>query len=282
MPAYYSKRARILAEVLEYINSDDWDHCEDFLVFGKEAFEVWCESPRHSGEGATERELRKLVNKVKVNRGARDVARKVSIENLPPDSTSTDVLEFLKTLPREDLRRLNEELGRTAKSTMPPKTETQLTFDPDAVEAALAAEFVQLLDKTVYRIGNYGDLKLRQTHPGVARYFDEAHRCFLFGMDIACAVLCRALLEAALIVRIDPQHKLKPTIGQQGGHISRMIAAANGRLLKGNRAAAAERIKEAGNWAIHEYERFQKKYSHRMGEIVEDMRKILLDLYGCS
>jgi hypothetical protein len=37
----HSRRAIILAEVVEYINNGDWDRRGDFLVFGKEAFEIY-------------------------------------------------------------------------------------------------------------------------------------------------------------------------------------------------------------------------------------------------
>ncbi|MBZ5506879.1 MAG: hypothetical protein LAO78_15595 [Acidobacteriia bacterium] len=280
MPDYHSTRARILSQVLEYFNNKDWDDFHGFLVFGREAFEAWCESPRHTGETVADRELRRLVTKVKVTRGARDVAKKISIENLSPDSTVTDIFEWLKTFHRDDLQRLTDELGRTAKSMKRPNAATQLAFDSDAIDAALAGQFVKLLDSTMTRIGDYDNLRRYQTNPKVARYFEEVHRCFLFGMNIACAVLCRAFLEAALIERVGPQRQSRKSVGRQDSAISRMIvAAASVGLLKENRPAKAEAIKEAGDLAIHNYDEFRKTYSHRMGEIVDDMRKILMDLY---
>lgn len=147
----------------------------------------------------------------------------------------------------------------------------------------IATKFLRVLDDTSGRIATYDDVDIGRTELRVARYFEEAHRCRLFGLNVACAVLCRALLEAALVERIDPDCKLKPKAGHKqptDSHISNMIIAASGRYLDDNRAEAAEMIKKAGNWAIHNYKRFSEHYAHRMGEIVDDTRKILIDLYG--
>lgn len=289
MAGYHSKRARILGEVLEYVNVDDWDDLGDFLVFGKEAFETWCESPLKLGEADSDRGLRRAVDKMKVGKGRREVARRVGIEQLPPDSTMNDFMEYLsKTFTREELRRLTQTLAKAANSEKPGEKETQLAFDSDAVDAALAAQFVQLLDKTIGRIGSFDDLEIRQTHPAVARYFDEAHRCLLFGLDIACAVLCRGLLESALIERIDPQRKLKQELkrrvrgrkGQQDSYLSEMVKTAEKKgILTVRRGEAADKIKEAGNFAIHNYEEFRKRYLHRMDEMLKELRNVLVDLY---
>ncbi len=64
----YSKRARILAEVLEYINNDDWERSGEFLIFGKEAFERYTRASFEEPSGI-EDSMRELVSNIKVKRG---------------------------------------------------------------------------------------------------------------------------------------------------------------------------------------------------------------------
>ena len=45
---------------------------------------------------------------------------------------------------------------------------------------------------------------------------------------------------------------------------------------------AAERIRDAGNMAVHNYDTFRRKYSGRMAENMDDTRKVLIDLYGTN
>jgi hypothetical protein len=276
-----SKRARILREVLDYINNDDWDQREGFLVFGKEAFEDWLDDPLHGGGTAEDDKLRALVTKVKSNKGTRAIAQKLTVGELPPDSTTYDLLNWLNGLDPKHKQGIIDGLAEQ-------ETKRQRGIGPndaDAVDAALTAEFLSLLDDTTERIAAFDEVGIGNTNRKVARYFLEAHRCHLLGLRVACAVLCRALLEAALVERIDPGYKLKPlpghdSIGLGDSHISNMIRAASGWYLMDDRPEAADRIREAGNWAIHSYSRFEKTYSHRLGEIVDDTRKILIDLYG--
>ena len=41
MLAYHSTRVGILRKVLDYINHDDWDEFEGFMIFGKGGFDIW-------------------------------------------------------------------------------------------------------------------------------------------------------------------------------------------------------------------------------------------------
>jgi len=53
---------------------------------------------------------------------------------------------------------------------------------------------------------NSADIQ-RIPKPSVQRYFDEAHRCYFFGLNRACITLCRAILEAALKELLGPNHR---------------------------------------------------------------------------
>jgi hypothetical protein len=58
-----------------------------------------------------------------------------------------------------------------------------------------------------------------------------------------------------------------------------MIEAARGKILSDKRAAAAEMIRDCGNAAIHDLKTFREHYAPRLGEVLEETRKILSRLY---
>jgi hypothetical protein len=58
----FSRRARILDEVLQYINNNDWDRIGGFLVFGKEAFQLYTGEITDESTGMEE-SLRELTSK---------------------------------------------------------------------------------------------------------------------------------------------------------------------------------------------------------------------------
>jgi hypothetical protein len=265
---------------LEYINSDDWDDCDGFLVFGKEAFESWLEDPLRGGDTPDSERLRKLANKLRQDEGARAVAGKVTLGTPPPDSKIADIVKWLQELEPEQQRMAIAGLQELAKEGAGAKGLQRKHSESDAIDAALAADFLRMLDGAVAQIETYDDINIRNTHPKVARYFEEAHRCLLFGLDVACAVLCRSLLESALIDRVDKGGNIRRNTGSGESYISNMIKEATGKSLSDDRPEAAERIKDAGNLAVHKYDIFRKKYSDRMAEIVDDTRKVLIDLYG--
>jgi hypothetical protein len=61
-----------------------------------------------------------------------------------------------------------------------------------------------------------------------------------------------------------------------------MIEAAKtgvGTRLSAKRAAAAEMIRDCGNSAIHDLKSFRENFAPRLGEVLEETRKIVTDLY---
>jgi hypothetical protein len=55
--------------------------------------------------------------------------------------------------------------------------------------------------------------------------------------------------------------------------------AERGGLLADDRPECARKVRHAGNDAIHEFPRFERQWEHKLGEILDDTRKVLLDLY---
>jgi hypothetical protein len=274
MTAYHSKRAEILRKVLDYVNHNDWDEIEGFLIFGKEAFDIWTGALGASPD-YDDTPFRDADSKSKVSRGKRALAKRVKVGALPDDETISEMLQMLKRIaPRIDMDGLRRTIGFTGRE-VPSSPAAQI----DEIDAALAAEFIGLLDGSMVKISGYDAMPVRPLNPKVQRYFDQAHRCHLYGLDVACAVLCRAMLESALVDKVDPQGRFQSGNASCESYISRLIDRARGTFLDKERAACAEEVKDAGNTAIHNLPMFRRKYEKRMGEIVDNTRKIVVDLY---
>jgi len=282
-----SKRYQILSEVLEYVNRGDWEHHGDFLVFGKDAFETYVS--QMSGEGATEsaehdeaaNSLIGLLRDQKVEQGKREIAKRISL-NVPPKGSSTAEIEnWVSQLPASERKWIAEVLKEYVSS---PKHLSPDNFVVDAIDAALASAALRNLEDSLCRLSTFdaiGPIDAGFGGPRGAEYFEEAHGCDLAGFRIASAVLCRAMLEAALIEKIDPKKKFKQRLKNGESYIGKMISEAARLHLDDERVAAAKEIRDAGNKAIHPLglDDFKKIYKNRMGSIVDNLRKVLIDLY---
>jgi hypothetical protein len=138
---------------------------------------------------------------------------------------------------------------------------------------------VDQLDTSFSKIKAYPALRVQHASPWVQQYFEEANRCFIYGLEAACAVLCRGLLEAVLTDLVDPTCSLAHSRQSGESHLSAMIAAARNTVLSGKKAQSAEVIRDAGNTAIHDLKTFREKYAPLLPQILEDTRKILCALY---
>jgi hypothetical protein len=188
MAQYRSKRAKILRAILDYINHDDWEEFDGFMIFGKEAFDIWTGVLEASAD-YDNTPFRDAASKSKVSRGKRAIAKRVKLGTLPDDDTIPETLQMLKRIaPRIDIKGLRKKLGHTIGSTPAEQIEE--------IDAALANDFIDLLDGSMNKVSTYDDMPVRFPNSRVQKYFDQAHRCHLFGLDVACAVLCRAILEA--------------------------------------------------------------------------------------
>ena len=134
----------------------------------------------------------------------------------------------------------------------------------------------------------------------VKKYFEEAHRCFLYGFPVATAVLCRAVLEARLDElrhRLDPNEELRwkaenAPPGKSRSYYKLVInKAVDEGLLEDTRPLLgrsnsphwAEEIIDAGNWANHKLDKFNERYGGEKGvdqlsELLAITRKALIQL----
>jgi hypothetical protein len=279
----YSKRARIFAEVLEYINNDDWDRPGNFLVFGMNAFEEYTGAVVDEPSDFDDL-TRILTTKVKANRGDRSVRKRVSLHPLPADKTQDNLKDWLAGLPKPLLNDLWKAFSKDSFTAKPVVRAPNA--DEDDRDAALAGDAIRYLEDSMARLSTFDDVEIERESVQNAEYFDEAHRCDLFGLKIASAVLCRAVLEDSLKQTIDPKKIIlgkipKSAGGKKKSYMLTMIdeAGAKSRLDR-ERVKAAKRIKEAGDTAIHSLPEFRAKYAGCMHDIVDDTRKVLIDLFA--
>lgn len=285
MTEYRSRRSRILRRVLEYINAGAWwAEKNGLLVFGKrESVEACMQSATPAVEISNDaiREAQAIRSRVLASRGRRAAAKRVTIGKLPPESTKAEVEEWLLGLAparREEVTKYV--LESLSACRVDPETGAPIKRDEDNLDAALAADMLDQLDKSVSATREYRILRIRHASPWVQQYFEEAHRCYLHGFEVACAVLCRGLLEAVLIDLVDPTYSLRRDDGQHRSHLSSMIEAADGAFLSKSGVAAAELIRDCGNSAIHDLKKFREEFVPRLGEIVDATRLIVTDLYS--
>ena len=279
-----SRRSRILRRVLEYINAGSWwAEKNGLLVFGtRETVESCIDSAAHSVEVSNDavKEAQALRSRVLASRGRRAAAKRVTIGTLPPESTKAELEEWLLGLaPARRAEVTQYILASLSACRIDPETGATVERDEDNLDAALAADTLDQLDRSVAATREYRVLRVKHASPWVQQYFEEAHRCYLHGFEVACAVLCRGLLEAMLIDLVDPTYQLSRYSGPHHSHLACMIDAAKGKFLDSKGVAAAALIRDCGNSAIHDLKAFKEEYVPRLGETMNATRHIVSVLY---
>ncbi len=145
--------------------------------------------------------------------------------------------------------------------------------DADSLDRYYSNEVVDKLPELLRRASRLSPLQVNTNNAlasDLERYFSEAHQCYLYGFPVACAVLCRAILEASL------RMKLRGKFPDLADRIEE--AHAQGMLSQERRVWAYE-VKDAGNNAIHQYERFAKgDLSNKVEECLIKTRAIVEEL----
>ena len=145
------------------------------------------------------------------------------------------------------------------------------------LEQRYLAEMLGKLEKVIARAYRLQKLDLDKIpRRDVRTYFEEAHRCYLYGFNVACAVMCRAILESALKETIDPNEELRP---KERGE-SHMVNMINKAKLSGPLREWAIEVKKAGDWAIHNLDAFERNYPpEQLESILCKARKVVESLY---
>jgi hypothetical protein len=294
-----SNRADILKRVLSHINNGDYDEQNGYILFG--ASSVWdmmmdlTDPPGERQDHSLEDSAKSLASDSKVHDGRVQITRRTSLG--PPPKFTTNALDKLSPQKQAAFHNLLEKASRerstgAGQSRTPSDSETA-----DKLDAAFAEEVLGKLPKIVCRASELDELDptdIRREIPrkDVKKYFEEAHRCYLYGFPVACAVLCRALLESALEEVVDPDHRIDRLLEREAkvsgrpkqSYIGRLIdEAANKHILTDDRPESAIEVRNAGNDAIHKYAEFEKRLQDPLrgiAYIVYSTRKILIDLYS--
>lgn len=194
--------------------------------------------------------------------------------NAMTEPARTNVIQFLRQVAEsnpESIAALLVGTSRTATGKpedVSVRPESQDARDEDVLERHYSAEVLDKLDLILEKASRLSHLQLgiqQQLSRDLERYFSEAHECYLYGFPVACTVLCRAILESALKLKIPGKFE----------DLSERIEAAHekGLLSQASRVWAYE-IKDAGNNAIHQYERFAR------GDLVLRVEECLLKTRG--
>jgi len=211
------------------------------------------------------------------------VARTAAIQrtSLSSPPTVDSLADEFKKLMDELTPEAREALGQafvpiaagegSASSEAAPETTSQL----DALDRFYSDEVLEKLDGIISRAAALDRVGLEIVpNRRVQFLFEEAHRCYLYGFHLACAVFCRAILEGALKEVADPRSETNQSIHD-------MVAVALERgILSGDRPRYAREVAKAGNRAIHDPEMFDRDYSsEKVEEILTNTRKVLEELY---
>ena len=286
-------RSRLLLRALDCINANDYDDQRDYIIFGKELNEIMDEAgiseseTEHSPDRAS---LRELVSVVKVGSGRDQAARRTTLSK----PSQTRKVRGLDKLSNEGLRSVVEIATRPLPSGPSVGRESKAL---DELDAHFTHEVLSKVPKIVSRAYAldelvFDDINNQIRSEDVKRYFEEAHRCYVYGFQTACAVLCRAILESALEEVIDPDRRIdrlleieaKKSGKPKQSYIGRLIdEAANKHILTDDRPECANEVRKAGNDAIHKPAQFEKRLRDPLrgiAYIIDSTRKVLIDLYS--
>jgi hypothetical protein len=242
-----SKRAQLLRRALEYLNEGKYEDWGEQVWFGDGLGGY----PPEKLLDQTEKGCIELQREVSEYFSRRASSERTTLGQLPTMSPRLSaILKMLERMPQR-VADQSEWTENTCSSHAEPETD-----DEDNLDRHYSAEVLDKLDGIVRRAVRLGKVRTSiLPNRKVQISFEEAHRCHLYGFQHACTVFCRAILEAALKEIVDPDKRTN-------GKIYSMIELAeeNGRLSD-DRPFFAREVDKAGNLAIHEPEKFDRRYS---------------------
>jgi hypothetical protein len=270
MSDHLSKRAQLLSEILRYINDGNYERSGEAWSFG---IGHGVSRAHANQDEAVFQKMRRLV----YDHVARTVAiQRTSLANPPAvDSLAADFKKLMDELTPETREALGHAFGPIAAGVPVHQGGSEGEDQFEALDRYYAEEIMQKLDGIVSRASALNRVGLEiSPNRRVQFLFDEAHRCYLYGFHLACAVFCRGILEGALKEVADPQAQTSQSIHDMIG------VAVEKHLLTYDRPRCAREVAKAGNRAIHDPGMFDRDYSaEKIQEILIDTRKVLEELY---
>jgi hypothetical protein len=272
MSDHLSKRAKLLAELLHYINDGNYER----------AGEAWSLGVGHGAsrvhanrDEAVFQKMRRLV----YDHVARTIAiQRTSLASPPAvDSLAAEFKKLMEELTPETRDALGQAIIPIAAGQDVPITRAVPGDDThlEALDRYYSDEILEKLDGIICRASALDRVGLEIVpNRRVQFLFEEAHRCYLYGFYLACAVFCRAILEGALKEVADPQAQTNQSIHDMIG------VAVEKHLLSEDHPRCAREVAKAGNRAIHDPGMFDRDYSaEKVEEILINTRKVLEELY---
>jgi hypothetical protein len=253
MNDHLSKRAQLLAEILRYINDGNYERAGEAWSFG------WGTGARVRKRTRTKPCFRKCAVWFTTTLHAPSPLNELPSQGPPAiDSLAPEFKKLMDELTPETREALGQAFvpiaagleSQVPESTPPAKGQL------DALDRYYSEEILDKLDGIVSRASALNSMGLEIVpNRRVQFLFEEAHRCYLYGFHLACAVFCRAILEGVLKEIADPQSETSPSIHD-------MIAVAMEKsFLTDDRPRCARDVAKAGNKAIHDPEMFHRDYS---------------------
>jgi hypothetical protein len=267
----FSKRAGILKRVLAWVNRGWFADHYSWMLFGNRWVDTGSgQEELHERSKPEDEPTYEALGDMQVDAGKIVDARRTSLEGRPP-------------------RILGQEVVPANWRAMQERDQLAVT---ELLDITYSAEIVGKLETIVHRASLLGphEVDVSKAPDPLRGYFKEVHNCFLYGFPIACAVLCRALLETALKAQYErrnqrttwkPSKDLPPDERKKSKILKLLDQAQKEGILDGSRVEAAENVKDAGDAAIHRPEDFQTCWGQedQLQRLVEDTRKVLEDLY---
>src|SRR5579859_6303553 len=145
----YSKRASILADVLDWINSGYYDAGDDYILFGRESiYDLVDDLTQREQEHNTDRRaLQELVSDIKIHSGRDFAAERTSLGSAPKLSGLRGARDLSPAARQHLVAWLQEQISRSKSKS----TSAQPQSIEDALDATYANEVVQKLEKIVRR-----------------------------------------------------------------------------------------------------------------------------------
>lgn len=136
--------------------------------------------------------------------------------------------------------------------TLRPPEERDRRFFYAALQLHLAG-FVVWPRSLAEKVTTLTGFAVRVDSHRAREFLGRVSRCYLYGMDAELAVMARASLEAVLEERLDEQEvrKMRRIPKHLRVGLADLIAVADGTILSTEGAAAARKLKQVGDEAVH-------------------------------
>lgn len=269
-------RTRFLSQALDYFETGDAQSLFDL------ANDFWMETSATEIEGISEQDnaiFNKMLAELRESQADVLVTNRMTLGERAEGDPEGIIMRHLGQLSAEGRPVAQKILFGALQRLRDSGTSSGNDNGLNLLDMRYSRELVQMLPNVVTKASSLQDLELSSIpNRSVQRYFQEAHYCYLFGLNRACAVMCRAILESSLKEVLGAQNNWHELIdlAEQPRHDGRP-------LLDGERIEAAKKVYRAGNLAVHDEEQFDVRYPDIAVEnLLLAMRKILEDVYSAS